>query len=88
MYINNTQAETLFELVVKRSEELSLGEYRLNFVASRLDLVELMEKLAPVIKTDAGWTDTPEFLARVHRHALDNDLAEKRAKLAEALGVK
>jgi hypothetical protein len=87
MYINNTQAETLFELVAKRSEELSLGEYRLNFVASREELIEIMEKFAPVIKAD-GWSDSPEWTARVHRLALNNDLAEKRAKLAEAFGVK
>jgi hypothetical protein len=87
MYINNTQAETLFELVAKRSEELSLGEYRLNFVASREELIEIMEKFAPVIKAD-GWADSPEWTARVHRRALNNDLAEKRAKLAEAFGVK
>jgi hypothetical protein len=87
MYINNTQAETLFELVAKRSEELSLGEYRLNFVASREELIEIMEKFAPVIKAE-GWYDSPEWTARVHRLALNNDLAEKRAKLAEAFGVK
>jgi len=83
MYINNTQAETLFELVAKRSEELSLGEYRLNFVASREELIEIMEKFAPVIKAD-GWSDSPEWTARVHRLALNNDLAEKRARLEEA----
>jgi hypothetical protein len=88
MYINNTQAETVFYLIAREDEKLSLGEYRLNFLASREELVELMEKMAPVIKIDNGWADTPEFLARVHRLALDNDLAEKRAKLAEAFGVK
>ena len=87
MYINNTQAETLFDLVAKRSEELSLGEYRLNFLATREELIEIMEKFAPVIKAD-GWIDSPEWLAQVHRKALENDLAEKRAKLAEAFGVK
>ena len=76
MYINNTQAETIFELVAKRSEELSLGQYRLNFIASREELCEIMEKIAPVIKAD-GWTDEPEWTARVHREALNNDLAER-----------
>ena len=42
MYINNTQAETVFELIAKHDEKLSLGEYRLNFLASREELVELM----------------------------------------------
>jgi hypothetical protein len=85
MYINNTQAETVFELVAKRSEELSLGEYRFNFVASREELCEIMEKIAPVIKAD-GWTDSPEWTARVHREALNNDIAERRARLLERVG--
>ena len=87
MYINNTQAETVFELIAKQSEKLSLGEYRLNFIASREELCDLMDKIAPTIKAD-GWTDSPEWTARVHRLSLNNDIAEKRAQLAEALGVK
>jgi len=87
MYINNTQAETVFELIAKHDEKLSLGEYRLNFLASREELVELLEKIAPVIKAE-GWYDSPEWTAGVHRKALENDKAEKRAKLAEAFGVK
>jgi hypothetical protein len=78
MYINNTQAETVFELIAKHDEKLSLGEYRLNFLASREELVELMEKIAPVIKAD-GWYDSPEWTAGVHRKALENDKAERRA---------
>lgn len=90
MYINNSQAETIFELIASESEKLSLGEYRLNFIASRTELVELLEKLAPAVKSEAGlgWTESPEWTARVHRLALNNDIAEKRAQLAEALGVK
>ena len=84
MYINNTQAETVFELVASHSEKLSLGEYRLNFIASREELCEIMEKIAPVIKAD-GWTDSPEWTARVHREALNNDIAERRANLMESL---
>lgn len=80
MYINNRQAETIFDLLEKKSEELSMSEHRLNFIASREELIELMEKLAPTLKGD-GWTDSPEWTARVHRKALDNDLAERRAKL-------
>lgn len=87
MYINKTQAETIFDLIAREDEKLSLGEYRLNFLASREELVELLEKIAPVIEGSV-WTEDPEFTARVHRLALNNDLAEKRAKIAEALGVK
>lgn len=80
MYINKTETETIFELIASESEKLSLGEYRLNFIASRTELVELLEKLAPTIKAD-GWTDSPEWTARVHRLALNNDIAEKRAQI-------
>lgn len=80
MYINKTQAETIFELIEKQSEELSMGPNRLNFITSREELVELMEKIAPTIKAD-GWTDSPEWTARVHRLALNNDIAERRANL-------
>ena len=86
MYINNSQAETIFDLLEKKSEELSMSEYRLNFIASREELIELMEKIAPTIKAD-GWTDSPEWTARVHRQALNNDLAERRAKFAQVLGA-
>jgi len=89
MYINNSQADTIFYLIAREDEKLSLGEYRLNFIASRQELVELMEKLAPAIKdTNTGWTDSPEFLAKAHRLALENDIAEKRAKLLEMAGIK
>lgn len=84
MYINKTQAELVFELIAREDEKLSLGEYRLNFLASRQEMVELLEKIAPVIG-DTGWTDSPEWTARVHRLALDNDLAEKRANLMEMM---
>lgn len=86
MYINNTQAELVFELLTAEDEKLSLGDYRLNFTASRQDIVELMEKIAPMIKAD-GWTDSPEWTVGVHRKCLNQDLAEKRANLAEKLGV-
>lgn len=86
MYINNSQAETIFDLLEKKSEELSMSEHRLNFIASREELIELMEKIAPTIKAD-GWTDSPEWTARVHRLALNNDLAERRAKFAQVLGA-
>jgi hypothetical protein len=84
MYLNKLQAETVFELVASQSEKLSLGEYRLNFLASREELCEIMEKIAPTIKAD-GWTDSPEWTARVHRLALINDKAEKRANLMEMM---
>lgn len=84
MYINKTQAELVFELIAREDEKLSLGEYRLNFLASRQEMVELLEKIAPVIE-GAGWTDSPEWTARVHRLALNNDLAEKRANLVEMM---
>jgi hypothetical protein len=79
MYINKTEAEIIFDLIAREDEKLSLGEYRLNFLAGRTELVELLEKIAPTIKAD-GWTDSPEWTARVHRLALENDLAEKRAR--------
>jgi hypothetical protein len=84
MYLNKTQAETVFSLVASESEKLSLGEWRLNFLASREELCEIMEKIAPTITAD-GWTDSPEWTARVHRLALNNDLAEKRANLMEMM---
>lgn len=84
MYLNKMQAETVFSLVASESEKLSLGEWRLNFLASREELCEIMEKIAPTIKAD-GWTDSPEWTARVHRLALNNDLAEKRANLMEMM---
>lgn len=89
MYINNSQAETIFELIASESEKLSLGEYRLNFIAGRTELVELLEKLAPVVKPSLGfgWLESPEWTARVHRQALNNDLAERRAQIAEMLGA-
>lgn len=79
MYLNKIQAEMVFELLAREDEKLSLGDYRLNFVATREEMVELMEKLAPKIDGN-GWADSPEWTARVHRLALENDLAEKRAK--------
>jgi hypothetical protein len=86
MYLNKLQAEIVFELLEKESEKLSMSEHRLNFVATRDELCELMEKIAPTIKAD-GWTDSPEWTARVHRLALNNDLAEKRAKVLEQLNA-
>ena len=80
MYINNTQAETVFELIAKHDEKLSLGPNRLNFIASREELVELMEKIAPVIKAD-GWYYSPEWTTTVHRKALENDKAERAANI-------
>ena len=87
MYLNKSQAEIVFDLIAREDEKLSLGDYRLNFMATRRELVELMEKIAPTLKAD-GWTDSPEWTARVHRLALNQDLAEKRAKLMEMCGVK
>ena len=87
MYLNKMQAETVFNLIASESEKLSLGEWRLNFLASREELCEIMEKIAPTIKAD-GWSDSPEWTARVHRLALNNDLEERRAKLIEMCGVK
>ena len=78
MYLNKMQVETVFNLLAEEDEKLSLGQYRLNFIASREELVELMEKMASTIKADS-WTDSPEWTAKVHRLALENDKAEKRA---------
>lgn len=86
MYLTKIQAEMVFELLAKEDEKLSLGEYRLNFVATREEMVQLMEKLAPTIKAD-GWTDSPEWTARVHRLALENDLEEKRANYRKLMGA-
>lgn len=85
MYINNKQAELIFDLLAKEDEKLSLGDYRLNFIASREEMVELMEKLAPVIKED-GWIDSPEWQAQAHRKALNQDKAEKKEQLLGFLG--
>ena len=81
MYINNSQAELIFGLIAKEDEKLSLGEYRGNFMATREALVELMEKIAPVIKDKQGWSDDVEWLAQAHRKALKNDIAEQREQL-------
>jgi hypothetical protein len=78
MYLNKTQAETVFYLIANEDEKLSLGKYRLNFIANRQELVELLEKIAPTL-TDKGWGDSPEWIATSHRKALDNDIAERLA---------
>lgn len=80
MYINKTEAELVFELLASKSEELSLGQNRLNFIASRQEMLELMEKIVPVITND-GWTEDPEWTVGVHRRCIDEDLAERKANL-------
>ena len=80
MYINKTQAELVFELLASKSEELSLGQNRLNFIASRQELIELMEKIVPVITND-GWTEDPEWTVKANRKALEQDIAERRENL-------
>lgn len=80
MYLNKSQAEIVFDLIAREDEKLSLGDYRLNFMATRHELVELLEKIAPTLKAN-GWTDSPEWTAQAHRKALENDIAERRANL-------
>lgn len=94
MYINKTQAETIFDLVNAESEKLAHSENRLNFIATREELLELMAKIAPNLEDD-GWTVTRLSIVESHRKALENDLAERKAKreadrlaLLEKLGVK
>jgi hypothetical protein len=85
MYINKTQTEIIFDLVAKEDEKLSLGDYRLNFIATRTELVQLLEKLAPDCRVDGWSVDEPEWTAQAHRKALNQDIAEKRANLIEAM---
>jgi hypothetical protein len=86
MYLNKSQTETVFELIAREEERLSLGPNRLNFIATREELVEMLEKMAPTINDD-GWIDSPEWTAQAHRKALDNDIAERRRNLVEKLGA-
>lgn len=86
MYINKTQAETIFYLIANEDEKLSLGDYRLNFIAYRQELVELLEKIAPTLE-DKGWSDSPEWIATSHRKALDTDIADQRALVLEKLNA-
>jgi hypothetical protein len=88
MYINNSQAELIFDLIAREDERLSLGEYRGNFLATREGLVELLEKIAPVIKDKFGWSDDIEFTAKAHRKALNADLAERKARILTQLNEK
>ena len=81
-----TQAETIFDLLEREDEKLSLGNYRLNFLASREEMVELMEKIALVIDDD-GWVESRVWVAQAHRKALENDREEKRVALLEKLGL-
>lgn len=85
MYINKTEAETIFELLTAEDQKLSHDRNRLNFIMSREAIVELMEKIAPTI-TDDGWTQSPEQTARAARKALENDREERRLELLAKLG--
>jgi hypothetical protein len=94
MYINKTQAETIFDLLNTEAEQLAHSENRLNFIATREELVEIMGKIAPNLEDD-GWTATRLSIVESHRKALDFDLAERKAKreadrlaLLEKLAVK
>ena len=78
MYINKTQAETIFDLINTEAEQLAHSENRLNFIATREELVELMEKIAPNLEDD-GWTVTRASIVESHRKALEHDKAERKA---------
>lgn len=80
MYINKTQAETIFDLLNTEAEQLAHNKNRLNFIATRQELIELMEKIVPVITND-GWTENPEWTVRAHRRALEQDIAERKENL-------
>jgi hypothetical protein len=79
MYINKTQAETIFDLINTEAEQLAHSENRLNFIATREDLVELLEKIAPTLEDD-GWTVARLSIAQTHRKALEHDKAERKEK--------
>jgi hypothetical protein len=77
MYINKTQAETIFDLINTEAEQLAHSENRLNFIATREELVELMEKIAPSLEDD-GWTATRASVVESHRKALEHDKEERK----------
>ena len=79
MYINKTQAETIFDLINTEAEQLAHSEHRLNFIATREELVELMAKIAPNLEDD-GWTVARLSIVETHRKALEHDKAERKAK--------
>ena len=78
MYLNKTQSETVFDLLSTEAEQLAHSENRINFIASRQELVEILEKIAPTLEDD-GWTVTRQSIVDSHRKALDNDIAERLA---------
>lgn len=84
MYINQSQAQLIFDLVAQEDEKLSLGNYRLNFMSTREALVELLEKIAPTLKED-GWNDDPKWTAQAHRKALEEDREEIRENLVNLI---
>lgn len=83
MYINTLQAETLFRLVSQKSEELAHHEFKTNFIATREELLAIMEKLAPAVK---DWDLEPNFHIEAARKALANDKEARRAQILEAWG--
>jgi hypothetical protein len=79
MYINKTQAETIFDLLNTEAEQLAHSVNYSNFIATREELVELMEKIAPNLEDD-GWTVARLSIVETHRKALEHDKAERKAK--------
>ena len=80
MYINKTQAETIFDLLNTESEQLAHSENRLNFIATREELVEILEKIAPNLEDD-GWTVARLSIVESQRKALEHDKTERKEKL-------
>jgi len=79
MYINKTQAETVFDLLSTEAEKLAHNVNYLNFIATREELVELMEKIAPNLEDD-GWTVARLSIVETHRKALEHDKTERKEK--------
>lgn len=80
MYINNSQAETIFRLVSAKSEELAHHEYATNFIATRQELLEIMEKLAPAVK---DWDLEPSYHIDAAKQALATDREIVRQRLID-----
>ena len=83
MYINQSQAQTIFRLVATHSEELAHHEYATNFIATRQELLEIMEKLAPAVK---DWDLEPSYHIDAAKQALATDREIIRTEILEAWG--
>lgn len=83
MYINKSQAETIFRLVSAKSEELAHNEYATNYIATREELLQIMEKLAPMVK---DWDLEPNYHIQAAKEALATDREIRRIAILEAWG--